>query len=545
MFLVAIDFDGVLVKGEYLPELAKIVGKSGEIEKITKDGIEGRISWRESLKKRIELLKGVEYEKCVKAAENLEIREGAKEFLDSLRKLGKVKIGVITGCFDIAVNPVKEKLGLDFAVANKFIFNDGKLAGVEIIVDTNKDEHMERIAKQYGIKMENVIAIGDGANDINMISKAALGIAFNSTPILKGYSKAVVHSERLDEALPVIEAFIREREEHENTLNLISKEKLKVLVCDPIDPEGVELLRKFGFEISVEPEISKEDLKNKVAECNVLIVRSRTKVTKEIIDAGKNLKIIARAGAGVDNIDVEYAEKKGIRVVCAPEAVSAAVAELTIGLMLSLARQIPRAEHAMKEGKWIKGEIEGWELQGKTLGIVGFGRIGQKVAKLAKAFGMNIMICELNSAPEHLLKELDAEIVPLKEILRKSDIITFHVPLTQETYHMIGKKEIEQMKNGVYIINTSRGPIIDENALLEALKTGKIAGAALDVYEKEPPNDFTLMKLPNVVCTPHIGAQTVEAQKYASIIVAQKIISIVKHALENTCDFKCQECDKF
>ena len=545
MFLVAFDFDGVLVKGEYLLELAKIAGKSDEIEKITKDGIEGRISWKESLIKRIELLKGVEYEKCLKAAENLEIRQGAKEFLDSLRKLGKVKVGVITGCFDIAVNPVKEKLGLDFAVTNKLIFNDGKLAGVEIIVDTNKDEHMERIAKRYGIKMENAIAIGDGANDINMISKAGFGIAFNSTPILKGYSKANIHSERLDEALPIIESFMRERLEHENAFNMISKEKLKVLVCDPIDIEGVELLRKFGFEIFVEPEISKEDLKNKVAECHVLIVRSRTKVTREIIDAGKNLKIIARAGAGVDNIDVEYAEKKGIRVICAPEAVATAVAELAIGLIISLARQIPRAERAMKEGKWIKGEIEGWELQGKTIGIVGFGRVGQKVARLAKAFGMKIMICELNNAPEHLLKELDAEIVPLEEILRKSDIITLHVPLTQETYHMIGEKEIQQMKNGVYIINTSRGPIIDEKALFKALKTGKIAGAALDVYEKEPPNDFSLMKLPNVICTPHIGAQTMEAQKYASIIVAQKIISIIKHSLESTCDYKCQECDKF
>ncbi|MGB9853608.1 MAG: phosphoserine phosphatase SerB [Candidatus Bathyarchaeales archaeon] len=545
MFLVAIDFDGVLVKGEYLLELAKIVGKSDEIEKITKDGIEGRISWKESLVKRIELLKGVEYEKCVKAAENLEIRHGVKEFLDSLRKLGNAKIGIITGCFDIAVNPVKEKLGLDFAVTNKLVFSNGKLAGVDITVDINKDEHMERIAKQYGIEMENVIAIGDGANDINMISKAGLGIAFNSTPILKGYSKASIHSERLSEALPVIESFLREKEKQENTLNVISKERLKVLVCDPIDSEGVELLRKFGFQIFVEPEISKEDLKSKVAECHILIVRSRTKVTKEIIDAGKNLQIIARAGAGVDNIDVEYAEKKGIRVICTPEAVATAVAELAIGLIISLARQIPRAEHAMKEGKWVKGEIEGWELQGKTIGIIGFGRVGQKVARLAKAFGMKIMVCELNSAPERLLKELDAEIVSLEEILRKSDIITLHVPLTKETYHMIGRKEIEQMKNGIYIINTSRGPIIDEKALFEALKSGKIAGAALDVYEKEPPNDFSLMKLPNVVCTPHIGAQTIEAQKYASIIVAQKIISIVKHSLESMCNYKCQECDKF
>jgi D-3-phosphoglycerate dehydrogenase len=542
MFLVILDFDGVLVKGEYLLELARIAGKSSEIEKITRDAIEGRVSWRESLIKRIELLKGVEYEKCVKAAENLELTQGVREFLDSLRKLGEVKVGVITGCFDVAVNPVKEKLGLDFAITNELIFNDGKLAGVKINVDTNKDKHLEHLAKQYQVKMDNVIAIGDGANDINMIRKAGLGIAFNPTQILKEHTKISIYSERLDKTLPIIEQFIQERRKNENAS---SNEKLKVLVCDLIDPEGIELLKEFGFEVLLEPEISMEDLKRKVAEYHVLIVRSRTKVTKDIIDAGKNLKIIARAGAGVDNIDVEYAEKKGVRVVCTPEAVATAVAELTMGLILSLARQIPMADRAMKEGKWIKKEIVGWELQGKTLGIIGLGRIGQRVAKLAKAFGMKIIACELNSVSEHLLKELDVEIVPLEELLKKSDIITLHVPLTQETYHMIGKKEIEQMKNGVYIVNTSRGSIIDEKALFEALKNGKIAGAALDVYEKEPPNDFSLIKLPNVICTPHIGAQTLEAQKYASIIVAQKIISIVKHALKVSCNYKCQECDKF
>lgn len=545
MFLVVLDFDNVLVKGEYLLGLAKIVGKSEEIEKITKEGLEGRISWKEGLIKRIELLKGIEYEKCVKAAETLELRRGVKEFLEWLRKLGNVKVGVITGCFDIAVNPVKEKLGLDFAVANKLVFSNGRLVGAEIIVDANKDEHMKHIAKQYGTKMENIIAIGDGANDINMISKAGLGIGFNPTQILQGYARVNLHSERLYEAIPLIESFIRERQKQESMLNFTSKEKLKVLVCDPIDPEGIELLKKFGFEAFVEPEISMEDLKNKVANCHVLIIRSRTKVTKEIIDAGKNLRIIARAGAGIDNIDVEYAEKKGIRVLCAPEAVATAVAELAIGLIISLARQIPRAAHAMRDGMWMKGEIEGWELQGKTIGIIGFGRIGQKVARLGKAFGTKIMVCELNSPPERLLKELDAELVPLEELLRKSDIITLHVPLSKETYHMIGAKEIQQMKDGVYIVNTSRGSIIDEKALFEALKTGKVAGAALDVYEKEPPNDFSLMKLPNVICTPHIGAQTREAQKYASVIVAQKIIAVIKHQMESTCEYKCQECDKF
>ncbi|MEM1659699.1 MAG: phosphoserine phosphatase SerB [Candidatus Bathyarchaeia archaeon] len=542
MFLVVLDFDSVLVKGEYLPILAKMVGKSEEVEKITRDGIEGKLSWKEGLQKRIELLKGIEYEKFIEAAKLLELRDEAKRFIEALRRLGDVKIGVVSGCFDVVVNPIKEELGLDFAVANRLQFNDGKLVGVEVIVDSNKDEHMERIAKQYGIPLENVIAIGDGANDINMIRKAGLGIGFNPTQALEKHAKVNVYAEKLEEILPVIENFIREKTKQDT---IAVEEKRKVLICDPIDPEGIEVLVRNGFEVIIKPEISKEELKKEVSECDVLIVRSRTKVTKEIIDAGRKLKVIARAGAGVDNIDVEYAEKKGIKVICAPEAVSVAVAELTIGLILALARQIPKADRAMKEGRWIKNEIKGWELYGKTLGIIGFGRIGQRVARLAKAFGMRILICDLNNPPAKLLEELKAKAVSLEELLRESDIVTIHVPLTEQTYHMIGRGELQQMKNGAYIINTARGPVIDEEALREALKTGKIAGAALDVYEKEPPNDYSLIKMDNVVCTPHIGAQTEESQRMASLAVAYKIIQAIKHPTEGICDFKCYECAEY
>ncbi len=545
MFLVALDFEGVLVKGEYLQLLATFAGKNSEVEKLTKDGIEGRIDWREALKLRMEHLKGVDYEKCVEAAKKLELYDGAKEFVDALRKLGEIKVGIITGCFDIAVNPIKETLGLDFAVANRLLFNSGKLNGVEISVDVNKDVHMERLAKLYGVEMENVIAIGDGANDISMVSKAGLGIGFNPAPILEKHAKINLYAERLDEALPIIKDFIEERRGNKALKRFVKEGKQKVLICDLIDKEGIELLRRSGFEVALKPEISYEDLKSLVSDYQVLIVRSRTKVTKEIIDAGRNLKIIARAGSGVDNIDVEYAEKKGIKVVCASESVTTSVAELTIGLMISLARHISKADRAMKEGKWIKDKMEGWELQGKTVGIIGFGRIGQKVAKIAKALGMKIIVCELNSPPESLLKDLDAKVLPLKDLLKISDIITLHVPLTQQTYHLIGEKEIQEMKNGAYIVNTSRGSIIDEKALFEALKTGKIAGAAVDVYEKEPPEDYSFIKLPNVVCTPHIGAQTVEAQRNASLAVATKIVEILKKSPERICNYKCRECSEY
>ena len=303
---------------------------------------------------------------------------------------------------------------------------------------------------------------------------------------------------------------------------------MKVLVCDPIHEDGIKILKDAGFQVDITPEISYEELKEKVRDYDVLVVRSRTKVTKEIIDAGEKLKVVGRAGAGIDNIDVEAAKEKGVKVLNTPEAPAIAVAELTIGLLLSLARQIPRADSSMKDGRWAKKEFRGWQLNGKTLGVVGLGHIGEKVARLAKAFGMKILITKRTPPSPEILKELEAEFVSLDELLRRSDVISLHVPLTPQTYHMIGEREIQLMKDGAFIINTSRGAVVDEEALFNALKSGKLGGAALDVYEMEPPKDYSLMKLPNVVCTPHIGAQTVEAQRAASTLLAQKIVKTLK-----------------
>ena len=299
----------------------------------------------------------------------------------------------------------------------------------------------------------------------------------------------------------------------------------KVLVCDPIDAEGVKKLEKVGFTVDVKPTISSDELKKTVSNYDALIVRSRTKVTKEIIEAGTQLKLIGRVGVGLDNVDLKAAEEESIKVVNTPEAPAEAVAELALGLILSLARNIPQADHSMKEGKWIKSKLTGWELKGKTLGTIGLGNIGERVAKLAKAFGMNILITKRTPPDSAILKELEAEFVPLSELLKRSDLVTIHIPYTAETHHMIGEKELQLMKKGAYLVNTSRGPIIDENALLKALQSEKLKGAALDVYELEPPTDWTLMQLPNVVCTPHIGAETEEAQKTGAILMADKVIS--------------------
>jgi len=307
----------------------------------------------------------------------------------------------------------------------------------------------------------------------------------------------------------------------ENPLKL----NLKVLVCDPIDDEGIKKLKKAGFTVDEKPNISPTELEKTVSNYDVLIVRSRTRVNKKVLEAGTRLKAIGRAGAGLDNIDVETAQKKGLKILNTPEALAEAAAELTLGLMLSLARNIPRADHTMKEGKWIKNELMGWELHGKTLGIIGLGNVGERVARLARAFGMKILIFKRTPPDQKLLRELEAEFVSLQDLLARSDVVTIHVPYTPQTHHMIGEKELLFIKKNAYIVNTSRGAIIDEKTLLKALQSGRLGGAALDVFEAEPPINWTLMRLPNVVCTPHIGAQTEEAQKAASVLLAEKIIS--------------------
>jgi D-3-phosphoglycerate dehydrogenase len=288
-------------------------------------------------------------------------------------------------------------------------------------------------------------------------------------------------------------------------------------------------LRESGFIVDEKPTITKEELVKVVGGYDALVVRSRTEVTAEIINASKKLRVVARAGVGVDNIDVKAAEDKGVLVINTPEAPSVAVAELTLGFMLSLVREISRADRTMKRGEWIKNQLTGRELRGKTLGVVGFGRIGYQVAKRASAFEMKVLAYDVAiDRVMRYIKELGAEPVTLQELLRRSDFVTIHVPLLPETRHLIGEKEIEMMKNGGYLLNTSRGGIVDEEALEKALKSGKLAGAGLDVFESEPPKDTSLSSLENLVATPHIGAQTEEAQREAAIILSDKLAEAFK-----------------
>jgi D-3-phosphoglycerate dehydrogenase len=302
----------------------------------------------------------------------------------------------------------------------------------------------------------------------------------------------------------------------------------RILVCDPIHDDGIKLLREAGYKVDIRTSITAPELLKVVEGFDAIVVRSRTKVTKQVLEAGKRLKAIARAGVGLDSIDVTAAERLGIEVVNSPEAPANAVAELVLGMIISLARRIPEANRSMKNGEWIKRQLTGFELRGATLGIIGFGRIGCQLAKKAVALEMrvlahDIIIEELMESVE----EVGAEAVEMYELLRSSDFVTVHVPLLPETRHMIGAEEINIMKEGAYLINAARGGVIDERALREALVNGKLAGAALDVYEEEPPRDTSLTGLPNVVNLPHIGAATINAQRASSTVVAEKLIKIL------------------
>lgn len=301
-----------------------------------------------------------------------------------------------------------------------------------------------------------------------------------------------------------------------------------VLICDQVAPILNEILQKNGLKITYEPEITPDQIKEKISNFDIVIVRSRTKITKEMIEKATQCKIIARVGVGLDNIDVGTAKAKGIRVINAVEGAMNAVAELVLGLMLSLAREIPRADREIRNGNWLKKELMGTELSGKYLGIVGLGNIGKKLAKHARALNMNIIGYDVVPIHDDFAREVGLVKTDLDTLLSSSDYVSFHVPFTNETHHLVNSQRLGKMKKTVYIINTSRGEIIDEDALYDALKGGQIAGAALDVFEKEPATGNKLASLPNVICTPHIGAQTKEAQSLAANVIGEKIIMILR-----------------
>lgn len=298
---------------------------------------------------------------------------------------------------------------------------------------------------------------------------------------------------------------------------------MKVLICDATDPKALKIIEEAGIEVVNQPDITPEELLETIPDYPCMVVRSRTKVTRDVIDAGTSLKAIVRAGVGLDNIDVPYAKEKGILVLNTPTASTQSVAELTLGYMLALARLIPQMTASMREGKWEKKAFKGIEIAGKTLGLIGSGRIGLAVADRAIALGMTVV------AYDPYVTELsNIELLDLDGLLARADFISLHVPHTDETHNILDRTAFGKMKDGVRIINCGRGGTIDEDALYQAVVDGKVAGAALDVYAEEPLVDSKLYSLDQIIGSPHVGAGTTEANTRVGEIAAQKVIEALK-----------------
>jgi len=312
---------------------------------------------------------------------------------------------------------------------------------------------------------------------------------------------------------------------------------MKVLISDNISSKCVEILKNAGLEVDMKVGLKPEELRACIGDYHGLIIRSATKVTSDIISAAKNLRVIGRAGSGLDNVDKTAATKKGIVVMNTPGGNTITTAEHTIAHLVSLARLIPQATMSLKAGKWEKKKFMGVELYNKTLGILGIGNIGSQVAKRMQAFAMNVIAFD-PFLSEDKAKIMGVEKVDLKELFKRSDFITIHTPLTPETKNLINKKTIKIMKPGVRIINCARGGIINEKDLYDAIVEGKVAGAALDVFEKEPPENNPLLTLDNVIATPHLGASTKEAQENVAVAVAEQIVDYLIHGtIRNAVNF--------
>jgi len=303
----------------------------------------------------------------------------------------------------------------------------------------------------------------------------------------------------------------------------MTKESTRILVTDDVSDNGLQPLRDAGFVLEKQIGLAPDALREGIRGCDALIVRSETKVTAELMDAAKKLRVIGRAGVGVDNIDVAAATGRGIVVMNAPDGNTITTAEHTIALLVALARSVAQANQSLKEGNWKRKQFIGVELQGKTLGIIGLGRIGRAVAARARAFGMKIVGHDPFIAPDQA-RDLEIEAAPLDDVFARADFLTVHTPLTAETRGIVGPEAFKKMKQGVRVINCARGGLVDEVALYDAIKSGIVAGAALDVFEQEPPpHDHPLLALDEVIATPHLGASTTEAQEGVAFTVAEQV----------------------
>ena len=320
---------------------------------------------------------------------------------------------------------------------------------------------------------------------------------------------------------------------------------MKIVVADDLPASALELLRAEGWDVDARTGRTPEQLSADLTDADALVVRSATKVTAPIINAAPKLRVIARAGTGVDNVDVAAASARGIVVMNAPGANSISVAELAMGLILALARHLPAADAAMKQGKWEKKKFLGEEVRGKTLGLVGLGRIGQEVARRATAFGMRIVAHD-PFISEQVARDLGAELVSMDDVFARADYVSLHMPSTAQTKNLVNAERLARSKKGLRLVNTARGDLIDEKALADAIETGQVAGAAVDVFDKEPTVDHRLQMLPQVIATPHIAASTREGQELVGVETAAALRDFLKDGIiRNAVNFPAVSAEEF
>ena len=305
---------------------------------------------------------------------------------------------------------------------------------------------------------------------------------------------------------------------------------MKILISDKTHPSCAETFRQAGLEVDEKPGLSPEERKAIIGDYAGLVVRSATKVTPDLLEAAKNLKVVGRAGAGLDNVDIPAATAKGVVVMNTPGQNSNAAAELAITMVFALSRHLYRACESLKACRWEKKALEGREVMGKTLGVVGYGNIGRLVGELGRGVKMKVLGYDPFLSAEQI-KALGAEPVSFEDLLAGSDFVSIHVPRTKETAGLFGKENLAKMKDGAYLINCARGGLVDEEALYDALKSGKLAGAALDVFSEEPPGEHKLLELDNFICTPHLGASTLEAQINVAVAVAEQMTKYLKEGV--------------
>jgi len=487
--LAVFDLEGTLCENEFWDGFEQTAGTAAL-------AMGGKAGFREVMEMRFQGVQNEPREALHKAGGRIVLRKEARLVVSELARNG-FEVAIASGGFDFFVERIARELGVRHWIANKLDDNPQKGFAEPLVDAAAKRNFVRQLREKLGATRQETSVIGDGANDAEMMAEAGLKIAFNAKPVLRGKADVAVDGS-LEQILPIL-----------NEQKLKAQGKPRILAVGNL---GIDY-EQFGINAIHYKKLSRQELLEKIGGFDAFLYRGSEKLDAELLRAAHNLKLIIRPGVGIDHIDAQYCENNSIRVINTPIASTVSVAELTIGLMLSLLRHIPQADASIRRGEWGKDKYFGTQLAGKTVGIVGVGRIGRAVARRLAAFGVQIIGFDPFLHEEDFAQAGVEHVFSLEDLLARADVLTFHVPLTSDTRHMLNAANIDQVKHGALLINASRGKIIEQKAVIEALKTGILAGAAFDVYPNEPSVDNELRELDNVVLTPHLGACTQQAME--------------------------------